>query len=174
MMRKVLIVLAVTVAGATTIAAAVAQSGRAPARAGAGPTAAAGNDAARVASALRLTAAQTAIVAKAQALGREATQCLLANGATQGPDGGIPDPTGAATAACQNELEANDAFLNSAEFAAVLRAAQPRFEAAARCFSRVSGVAPGTIIHAYDLTPELQRRLDEAQLQCFREDGLPR
>lgn len=173
-MRKLIIVLAIAVAGATTIAAAVAQSGKAPARAGAAPTVAAGNDAARVASALDLTAAQAAVVAKAQALGREATRCLLASGATRGPDGGIPDPTGAATAACQAELEANDAFLNSAEFAAVLQAAQPKFEAASRCFSRVSGVPRGTIIAVGDLTPDLRRRIDQAQSQCFRPDGLPK
>lgn len=173
-MRKLIIVLAVAVAGTTAIAAAVAQSGKAPARAAAGPAAAAGNDAARVASALGLTAVQTAVLAKAQALGREATRCLLANGATRRSDGGVPDPTGAATAACASQLEANDAFLNSAEFAAVLRSAQPKFEAAARCFSRVSGVPRGTIIHVDDLTLDLQRRIDEAQSQCFRADGLPR
>jgi len=173
-MRKLIIALAVAVASATTIAAAVAQSGKAPARAEVRPSAAAGNDSARVASALALTAAQTAVLAKAQALGREATRCLLANGATRGPESGIPDPTGAATAACQSELQTNDAFLNSAEFAALLRTAQPRFEAASRCFSRVSGVPRGTIIHSDELTPALQRRVEEATSQCFRADGLPR
>lgn len=173
MMRKLVIVLAVGVAAATAIAAAVAQSGKAPARAQSASGAAASKEADRVASALGLTPAQTAVIAKAQALGREATQCLLANGATQGPDGGIPDPTGAATAACASELDANDAYLDSAEFAAVLRAAQPRFEAAARCFSRVSGVPRGTVIQP-NLKPGLKRRVDVAESQCFRPDGLPK
>ena len=174
MMRKIMIVGALSAAAATTLAVAVAQSGETRPRPKlvAAPTA--GNDAARVASALELTAAQKAVVAKAQALGREATRCLLVNGATQRLDGGVADPTGAATSACKAELAANDAFLESTEFADVLRVAEAKFEVAGRCFRRASGLKAGAIVHPDELTPELQRRLDEAQAQCFRPDGLPR
>jgi hypothetical protein len=173
-MRKVMVVGALSAATATTLAVAVAQSGETRSRPKLGAAATAGNDAARVASALELTAAQKAVLAKAQALGRAATRCLLANGATQRPDGGVADATGAATGACQAELAANDAFLESAEFADVLRAAEPKFDVAGRCFRRASGLKAGAIVHPDELTPQLQRRLDEAQAQCFRPDGLPR
>lgn len=173
-MRKLVIVLGIVVAAGIGIAAALAQGGDTSVAADGKPSAQAGSDAARVGSALGLTTSERATLAKAQALGRRATRCLLAHGATQNPAGGVTDPTGEATKACAAEIDANEAYLSSADFAAVLKAAQPKFEAASRCFSRVSGVTPGTIIHADDLTPELQGRLDEAQSQCFREDGLPR
>lgn len=173
-MRRLIIVLGVAVLGAIGIAAALAQSGTTTGAADVRQAAGAGDDTARVASALGLAASDRATLAKAQALGRQATRCLLAHGATQEPGGAVSDPTGEAMEACVAAIEANEAFLGSADFAAVLKAAQPKFEAAARCFSRVSGIPPGTIIKAHDLTPELQRRLDEAQSQCFRPDGLPR
>lgn len=173
-MRKLIIAFGVSIAASVAITAAFAYSGDSnPARVPshvAKPT----EEAGRVAAALGLTPAQTATLAKAQRLGREATSCLLANGATYGPDRGITDATGAATAACTSELEANDAFLESADFAGVLNSIRPRFEAAARCFSRVSGIPQGTIIHASELTPALRQLMDLAQSRCFRPDGLPR
>lgn len=171
-MRRLIIFAGVAAAASIAIAAAFARSGDANPAATA--RASAGDDTARVASALGLSAAQQAVLAKAQALGREATACLLANGATQTTGGAITDTSGEATEACAAAIEANEAFLSSAEFTALLKAAQPRFEAAARCFSRVSGIPRGTIIEPRDLTPDLQRRIEVAQTECYRPDGLPR
>lgn len=173
-MRRLIIVLGIAVVGAIGVAAALAQGGGTTGAADVRQAARVGDDTARVASALALAASERAALAKAQTLGKQATRCLLAHGAAQGAEGAVTDATGQATAACSAEIEANEAFLSSADFAAVLKAAQPQFEAASRCFSRVSGVAPGTIIHPDELTSALQRRLDQAQSQCFREDGLPR
>lgn len=131
-------------------------------------------DATSIASALELSPRAAAALTKAQALGREATACLLGHGLKEGPDGGIPDPSGEATAACSVEIEANEAFLNSDEFDAVLEEAQPMFAAAARCFERVSGIPAGTIISPEDMTGELQKRFEAGEAQCFVSGGLPR
>jgi hypothetical protein len=131
-------------------------------------------DSASIASALELSPNATAALAKAQALGREATACLLGHGLKEGPGGGIPDPTGEATAACAVQIEANEVFLNSAAFAAVLQEAQPPFDAAARCFERVSGIPGGTIVPPEDMSGELQRRFEAGKAQCFTSGGLPR
>lgn len=173
-MRRLIILLSVAVAASVGIAAALAHGGDARPPGIAPAAAQPGDDARRVASALSLTAAETAALAKAQTLGRQAMRCLLAHGASRGSDDGVTDATGAATEACADAINANEAFLDSAEFASVLGAAQPKFEAAARCFSRVSGVARGTIVQPEQLTAELRDRLAVANAQCFRPDGLPR
>jgi hypothetical protein len=176
-MRKLILILVVAAAAAVGIAAAFAASdNKASERAAAAPQRAqsARDEVGRVASALGLTGATRAALAKAQALGREATACLLAHGATPGPGGGLVGTPGEATEACAAKINANEAFLNSAEFAAVLNAAQPKFDAGASCFRRVSHVRAGTIVHPEDVTPDLKRRLDAAQATCYRPDGLPR
>lgn len=173
-MRRLITVLGVSIAAGVAITAALAYSGDSRPAASAAKDARANDDSGRVAAALGLTAADRETLAKAQRLGREATNCLLANGGTYGPDGGVLDASGLATAACASELEANDAFLESADFAGMLETVQPQFEAAARCFSRASGIPQGTIIHFSDMTPALRRRIDVAHSQCFRPDGLPR
>jgi hypothetical protein len=175
-MRKlILIIVVVTAAGIAIAAAATGRSDGSNQEAArpqtAQPPAA---EVSRVASALGLVGADRAALARAQALGHRATECLLAHGARQGAAGGVEDATGAATAACTSEIEANEAFLSSATFKQVLRAAQPKFDAAARCFTRVSGLPAGKAIHTEDLSADLQRRINQAEAQCFRPDGLPR
>ena len=175
-MRKLILILAVAAAAAIGIAAAFAASdNKAPNRAAAASERAQSAGDAEVASVLGLTGANKAALAKAQALGHQATACLLAHGATRGPDGGLADPTEAAYKACIAKIEANEAFLDSPDFAAVLKAAQPKFDAAERCFRRISQVPAGTIIHdPAQLPADVKKRLDTAQATCFRPDGLPR
>src|SRR2546421_3056264 len=175
-MRKLILIL-LAMAAATGVAAALAAGGKnsshhasaVPQRRGV-----VRDDVTRVATALGLTGSTRAALAKAQLLGRQATRCLLAHGVTRGADGGIVDPAGAAAEACAAQIVANEAFLSSGEFAAVLRAAQPRFDAAERCFRRMSLVPAGTIVEPENVPPQLQQRLDKGQEACFRPDGLPR
>jgi hypothetical protein len=175
-MRKLILIFAVAAAAAIGIAAAFAASNdKAPNHATAQPQRAQAVGDAEVASVLGLTGANKAALAKAQALGHQATACLLAHGATRGPAGGLADPTGAATEACIAKIEANEAFLDSPEIATVLKAAQPKFDAAGRCFRRISQIPAGTIIHnPAQLPADVKKRLDAAQATCFRPDGLPR
>jgi hypothetical protein len=176
-MRKLILIFAVVAAAAIGIAAAFAatNNSKAPNRAAAAPQRAQSAGDRDVAAVLGLTGANKAALAKAQALGRQATACLLAHGATQRADGGLADPTEAAYQACIAKIEANEAFLSSPEFAAVLKAAQPKFDAAEKCYRRISQVPAGTIIHDPEKLPaDVKRRLDAAQTTCFRPDGLPR
>jgi hypothetical protein len=177
MKRTTIFLLAIAIGVGIAIAAAVARGGT-ERNGGAAPGRAAlsrADDTARVATALGLNASQTGALAKAQTLGRAVTACLLAQGATQGTDGGLNDASGAATSACAAQIQANESFLDSVAFAQVLQAAQPRFEAAASCFARVSGLPKGTIIHTGARLPDgVQERIAQAQAQCFRADGLPR
>jgi hypothetical protein len=171
-MRKLIIILlGASVVAATAIAAALAQGGGEPSS---DVSTQGVSDAARVAAALELSEPAKATLAEAQALGREATACLIANGASQAADGALVDTGGEAADACAAELEANEAFLASEELAAVLEAVQPKFEAAAECFSDASGLAPGTVLDPEALTSEQKELLDEAWALCYTPDGLPR
>jgi hypothetical protein len=169
-MRKLIIILlGASAVAATAIAAALAQGG--------GPSSdvssQGGSDSERVAAALGLSGSTADALAHAQALGQEATACLLANGAAEAADGSLVDASGAAAEACASELEANEAYLASAEFAAVLAAAKPKFEEAAECFSDASGLAPGTVLDPESLTSAQKERLDESWALCYTPDGLP-
>jgi hypothetical protein len=121
-----------------------------------------------VAAALHLSPESTAALSRAQALGREATACLLAHGGRSVAGGGIADPNGQAAAACRAIVDANEAYLASAAFAQVIAEAEPRFEAAERCYAahaRVvdSATADGSFSAVSARTPH----------SCSRGDGLP-
>lgn len=126
-------------------------------------------DAARVAEALRLSRDATEVLAKAQALGRRASACLLRNGGRASGSGGISDPSGEARAACLLLIEANDRYLDGPAFREVLAEAQPAFEAAERC---VAGIARIGDSGAGSLDATAGAR-SGAGGRCHRPDGLP-
>lgn len=129
-------------------------------------------DAARVAGALRLSPEATEVLATAQLLGRRASACLLKHGGRASAGGGINDPSGRASAACQPVLAANERYLDAPAFREVLAEAQPRFAAAERCTAVVSrgrdgAAAAGSRALATALGRGAAREL------CHRRDGLP-
>lgn len=126
-------------------------------------------DAARVAEALRLSRDATEVLAKAQALGRRASACLLRNGGRASGSGGISDPSGEARAACLLLIEANDRYLDGPAFREVLAEAQPAFEAAERC---VAGSARAGDSAAGSLDATAGAR-SGAGGRCHSPDGLP-
>ncbi len=82
---------------------------------------------------------------------------------------------GATTASytpCAAEVDRNEA--DSPEYARMLKEAQPRFDAARRCFEEASGVTGPTLIDDAHVAPGKRARVAAALEQCFRPDGLPR
>jgi len=124
------------------------------------------------ASALGLSADEAAVLLKAQNLGQAAKACFLAHGATVAADDTLNDPPDAAKRACQAEINANEAYLDSPAFAAAMRSATPAIQDAARCFQTYTGVKPGTMIGENGARPS-EATLAAARAACFRPNGLP-
>lgn len=135
------------------------------------PPRAANAEVARVAGPLRLSPQASEVLATAQTLGRQASACLLEHGGRANAGGGISDPSGKASAACQPSLVANERYLDAPAFREVLAEAQPRFEAAERCVAAIERAGDSAAARS---------RLDATGVArsgaggpCHRRDGLP-
>jgi hypothetical protein len=124
------------------------------------------------ASALGLSADEAAILLRAQQLGDAANACMLAHGATP-VNGGLDDPDRVAADACKAENNANEDFLDSRAFRAVEQSMLPAIMDAARCFQRVTGVQPGTMIDEDGDRPS-EAVLAAGRAECFQPNGLPK
>lgn len=159
--------LALAGAGAAVAAAFVALSGSPTSMRVDGESAAPRvGDVVRVSAVLSLSPRATDALARAQALGRRASACLLVHGGRRAAAGGISDPSGKAYAACRQVIEANERFLDGDAFQEVLAEAQPRFEAGERC---AANATPRTDTLAHT-PPDTASR---GPAGCYRPDGLP-
>jgi hypothetical protein len=97
---------------------------------------------------------------------------MLAHGATP-INGGLDDPGRVAADACKAESDANEDFLDAPAFRAVEQSMLPAIMDAARCFQRVTGVRPGTMIGEDGNRPS-EAVLAAGRAACFQPNGLPK
>jgi hypothetical protein len=143
----------------------VPQGGRSPEaiHAKAVRDAAAAFDVGQVSAALGLSADAAEVLAEAHAEAADATACLIENGAVEVAGGGIEDPGGTATVACQSVLDANEANLSSAAYTMMVEEAEPLRDSAVECELRLGDRPDG-------LTTEVP---GVGSPVCWAEDGQP-